>query len=171
MPTFQSFNSLFSLLEERFSVPPAGGETEDGNWWCQMSLAYFRLYLMLAQRRATTAATHWPETFQPSANSPVSLVPRTISLPFVSVWAAKSERVGLMLGPWPVRMEKMCQTHPTFKDESDFQGLRVVFKAQSRVWCDSRAKAFIFVLKTHPCSSARFLCCRVGRAACVLFCY
>lgn len=51
------------------------GATEDGlgERWCQMSLAYFWVYLTLAQRRATTAATaRRAQPFQTSADTSVS---------------------------------------------------------------------------------------------------
>lgn len=48
----------------------------DRGWELVMSdsLAYFWLYLMLAQRRTTTAATHWPETFYSSDHTSVSSI-------------------------------------------------------------------------------------------------
>lgn len=61
----------FILGDVRFVYVQQGG-AEDGNWWCQMSLAYFWLYQTLAQRRCTTAATHRPEIFQSSEDTLVS---------------------------------------------------------------------------------------------------
>lgn len=134
-------------------------------WWCfssrgirrmelvmSGSLAYFWLYLMLAQKRATTAATRWPETFNSPHNSLVSK--SCISL--LHCLTYEELNGGSIWGMYMMTIDGMCQyiTNCLF-----FYWSRLLQQLRMAMWQQGSMSGLACLCLGRTHAGISFFCC------------